>query len=111
MTVTHPFHPYAGQRGLFVGKRANRSGIRLLLRFDDGRICAVPSQWTDAMPPDPEVVMGAGRALCTVTNLLELACFVATLREATQSIAPTECKDNIAATVKRITPHSPWGLR
>ncbi len=111
MTVTHPFHPYTGQRGLFVGKRANRAGIRLLLRFDDGRICAVPSQWTDAMPPDPEVVMGAGRALCTVADLLELACFVATLMGAARNIEPIECKDNIAATVKRITPRSPWGLR
>lgn len=111
MTVTHPFHPYSGQRGGFVGKRANRAGVRLLLRFDDGRICAVPSQWTDAVPPDPEVIMGAGRALCTVTNLLELACFVATLKAETRKIGPEECKDNIAAHVKRITPRSPWGLR
>jgi hypothetical protein len=109
--VTHPFHPYSGQRGLFVCKRANRTGVRLLLRFDDGRICSVPSQWTDAVPSDPEVVMGAGRALCTVTNLLELAGFVETLSGTARMIEPAECKDNIAAPVKRITPLSPWSLR
>ena len=111
MTVTHPFHPYAGQRGIVVGKRANRAGMRLLLHFDDGRICAVPPQWTDTVTPDPEVVIGAGRALCTVTNLLELTCFVATLKAQARAMEPESCKDNIAAHVKRITPHSPWSLR
>lgn len=111
MTVTHPFHPYSGQRGIFVGKRANRAGRRLLLRFDDGRICAVPPQWTDAVPPDPEVVMGGGRALCTVTDLLDLTCFVAALKARERAMEPKSCKGNNAEPVKRITPRSPWGLR
>ena len=55
--------------------------------------------------------MGAGRALCTVTNLLELTCFVATLKGKARKIELEECKDNVAAHVKRITPLSPWGLR
>jgi hypothetical protein len=111
VTVMHPFHPYSGQRGVVCGERANRAGRRLLLRFDDGRICAVPPQWTDAVPPDPEVAMGDGRALCTVTDLLVLARFVAAMKARERMIEPDPCNDNNAAPVKLITPHSPWRFR
>lgn len=55
--------------------------------------------------------MGDGRALCTVTDLLELTCFVAALKARERAIEPESCKGNNADTVKRITPRSPWGLR
>ena len=109
--MTHPFHPCSGQHAVCVGVRANRAGRRLLLRFDDGRICAVPPQWTDVVPPDLEVVMGNGRALCRLSDLLELTLFVARLTSMERAGGPTFRKDNYAATVKRKTPHSPWGLR
>jgi len=48
-----------------------------LLRFDDGAICSVPPQWTDAATPDPEIVMGQSRALFRVADLMELARLVA----------------------------------
>lgn len=51
--------------------------------------------------------MGDGRAFCTVTGLLELTRFVAALKARELE----ECKENNAATVKQITPRSPWGLR
>jgi hypothetical protein len=111
VAVTHPFHPYAGQRGFCVGERANRAGKRLLLRFDDGRICAVPPQWTDAVAPDLEVSVGGDRALCRLTDLLELALFMARLTSKRRTADPALCKDNSAAFVKRITPRSPWVLR
>ena len=111
VAVTHPFHPYAGQRGFCVGERANRAGKRLLLRFDDGRICVVPPQWTDAVAPDLEVSMGSDRAPCRLTDLLELALFMARLTSKRRAADPAACKDNSAASVKRITPRSPWGLR
>ena len=111
VAVTHPFHPYAGQRGFCVGERANRAGKRLLLRFDDGRICAVPPQWTDAVAPDLEVSMGGDRALCRLTDLLELALFMARLTSKRRTADPAPCKDNSVAFVKRITPRSPWVLR
>ncbi|QQO23778.1 hypothetical protein JJB98_29800 [Bradyrhizobium diazoefficiens] len=53
--MTHPFHPCSGQRGACVGRRGNRADKLLLLRFDDGRICSVPPQWTDAADPNPKV--------------------------------------------------------
>lgn len=75
--MTHPFHPFGGRVGTCVGERSNREGRRLLLRFDDGAICPVPPQWTDVVSPDPEIVMGQGRALFRVTDLIELALLVA----------------------------------
>lgn len=71
--VTHPFHPFAGWQLVCVGERHNRSGKRLLLRIDDSTICSVPPQWTDAAAPDPEVVIGQGRSLLRVVDLVGLA--------------------------------------
>ena len=74
--VTHPFHPFADRQFVCVGERHNRSGKRLLLRIDDSTICSVPPQWTDVASPDPEVVMGRGRAILRVVDLMGLAGFV-----------------------------------
>jgi hypothetical protein len=62
-----------------VGERFNRSGKRLLLRVDDETVCAIPPQWTDAVCPDPEVIIGRGRALFRVADLLDLASVVSCL--------------------------------
>ncbi len=48
-----------------------------MLRVDDRTICSVPPQWTDVVAPDPEIVMGQGRALFRIVDLLELARLVA----------------------------------
>ncbi len=79
MSVTHPFHPLSGQQLICVGERYNRSGKRLLLRVDDATVCSVPPQWTDIVALDLEVVMGQGRALFRVVDLMELARLVRTL--------------------------------
>jgi len=47
--------------------------MTLLLESDDRLICSVPPQWTDLVPPDPEVVLDGQRALFRVSDLLELA--------------------------------------
>ncbi len=73
VTVTHPFHPLTDRRLVCVGERHNRQGKRFLLRTDEGAICSVPPQWTDAAPLDPEVVIGRGRALFRIADLLGLA--------------------------------------
>lgn len=56
-----------------MGERYNRYGTRLLLQVDHETICSVPPQWTDLVAPDPEIVIGEGRALFRVADLLELA--------------------------------------
>lgn len=79
MGITHPFHPFGGRQLLCIGERYNRSGKRLLLRIDDTIVCSVPPQWTDTATPDPEIVIGQGRALFRVADLLELANLVSRL--------------------------------
>jgi len=97
--VTHPHHPLTGRQFVCVGERYNRYGTRLLLRVDDESVCSVPRQWTDVVAPDPEVVMGGGRALLRVADLLELADLVARIREGRRKTDPGR-KANSAADVK-----------
>ena len=102
--ITHPFHPLAGRQLACVGERYNRSGKRLLLRVDDKTVCSVPPQWTDLAASDPEVVMGQGRALFRVVDLLELASLVSRLSGERGGKASDGCKDNFAANVKELMP-------
>jgi hypothetical protein len=81
----HPFHPLNGQQLACVGERYNRYGMTLLLESDDGSIYAVPPQWTDLVLPDPEIVIGKGRALFRVVDLLELALLMDRLRRCVTS--------------------------
>ena len=85
MRVTHPFHPLSGQQFQCVGERYNRYGKRLLLQVDDETVCSVPLQWTDLAAADPEMVMGQGRALLRVADLVELARLVARLDKRNRS--------------------------
>jgi hypothetical protein len=71
--VTHPFHPLSSQQLACLGERYTRYGRRLLLQVDEATVCAVPPQWTDRVAPDPEIIIGAQRALFRVADLLELA--------------------------------------
>ncbi|WP_371412301.1 DUF5372 family protein [Ensifer sp. NM-2] len=80
--VMHPFHPLYGQQLPCVGERANSQGKRLLLQTEDATVWSVPPQWTDLVSPDPEVVMGNGRPLLRVADLMELAALVERLSRA-----------------------------
>ena len=97
MRVTHPFHPLGGRQFVCIGERYNRYGTRLLLRGDENRLCSVPRQWTDVVAPDLEAVMGEGRSLFRVVDLLALADLVSRLVES-RRIA--ERKVNDAAHVR-----------
>jgi len=48
----------------------------VLLQTEDGVVWSVPPQWTDLTSPDPEVVIGRGRALLRTVDLIELASLV-----------------------------------
>jgi len=69
----HPFHPHSGQQLECVGERYNRCGTHILLEVGDDIICSVPRQWTDLVAPDPEVVIGAGRAVLRLEDVEALA--------------------------------------
>ncbi|RPJ61271.1 MAG: hypothetical protein EHM23_07565 [Acidobacteria bacterium] len=90
MQITHPFHPLSGQSFACLAERYNRYGRRILLQVDDATICSVPRQWTDLVAPDPELVIGGGRALFRVADLLELARLVSRLGRRQSTEAPSE---------------------
>ena len=96
MQVTHPFHPLSGRQFACVGERCNRYGKRLLLRVDDVTVRSIPPQWTDLVPPDPEIAMGGNRALFRVADLLELAKLVEELGRR---------RSSSGSSVKRTLPH------
>ncbi|WP_437648796.1 DUF5372 family protein [Sorangium sp. So ce362] len=102
--MTHPFHPLSGRQLVCVGERYNRYGTRLLLRVDEEHICSVPRQWTDVVARDPEVVIGQGRALLRVADLLELAGLVSHLVE--QERRAQARKGNNTASVKANVPRT-----
>lgn len=50
----------------------------------EGRLKAIPTDWTDFRGPDPFVVISAGRACFRVRDLLSLADLLADLSKASQ---------------------------
>ena len=100
--MTHPFHPQSGKLLPCVGKRGNRHGKRVLLRGEGGTVWSVPLQWTDLVAPDPEVIIGGGRTLFRMADLLELAELVERLLQKTGPSRATKCKAIFAADVKPI---------
>ncbi len=77
MRVTHPFHPLAGRNLRRVGEHANLIGRRILCQDAEGRVHAVPIEWTDLTEPDLERQIGAGRTYVRVADLLGLAELIA----------------------------------
>ena len=72
MRVTHPFHPLAG-RELDVVERKHSWAEDRVFFLDGGQVCSVPAGWTDVDPPDPFVVVAAGRSALRAADLLALA--------------------------------------
>ena len=56
-----------------MAERYHRYGTRLLLQVDSETVCSIPPLWTDVVAPDPEIVLGRGRALVRVADLVGLA--------------------------------------
>ena len=81
MVITHVFHPYCGLTFPLVTLRLAWGEQRVTFRDKSGHLCSVPARWTDAIPPDPVVVISAGRAAFRLGDLSELARIVADIRK------------------------------
>ncbi|WP_375373446.1 DUF5372 family protein [Micromonospora sp. ATA51] len=73
MTITHPFHPLAGQR-VTVLFTARRGGVRMLTCRSGSRQVTVAESWTDH-GPEPQ------QQRLSVEGLQELLALVAALRQ------------------------------
>lgn len=82
-----------------------------MLRVGEDQVCSVPRHWTDVVASDPEIVIGEGRALLRVVDLLELADLVARLRRESLEGGGSQCKANSAALVSVNTPRKARGER
>jgi hypothetical protein len=89
--VTHPFHPLSGQEFGLVVRKNNWAEDRVFFFAGDGQLTSLPSAWTDVDPPDPFVMVSAGRSAFTVDDLLALAALIDGMRSAGQSrhVKPT----------------------
>ena len=71
--MTHPFHPLNGRDFEFVEHRQNWGEDRVCLHDENGQLFCLPAAWTDAVAPDPFVIIAAGRCPFTTDDLLAVA--------------------------------------
>ena len=84
-TVTHPFHPLAGQRFTALMQRVAYGEPRVFyLDPATTQVRSLPLAWTDLAPPDPFRLVAGDRALLRLTDLRALAALVQALRDAHQ---------------------------
>jgi Family of unknown function (DUF5372) len=73
-TVTHPFHPFCGQRFPFVAQRLAWGEPRVFFHDPTTRhLRSLPTAWTNLAPLDSFVVLAAGRAILRFIDLQTLA--------------------------------------
>ncbi|MGH8996296.1 MAG: DUF5372 family protein [Acidimicrobiales bacterium] len=78
--MTHPFHPWSGQRFEFVSIRHTWKQHRVFFLLDDGTQTSLPIAWTDLAEPDAFVNAAAGRSTVRPQDLLALAELIDGLR-------------------------------
>jgi hypothetical protein len=78
--VTHPFHPWHGQRFEFVDYRQCWGEWRVFYYTEDGQMGYFPSAWTDVGQADPFVVLSRGRAAMRFEDLLRLVKLIEDLK-------------------------------
>jgi len=78
--VTHPYHPRRGEELEYFEYRRDWSGERVYFYDESGCLTSVPAEWTNVVPPDAFVVIGAGRAQFRVDDLFLLVKLVDQIR-------------------------------
>jgi Family of unknown function (DUF5372) len=79
--VTHPFHPLCGQQFEMLSYRHNWGEYRVTFYDTPGHVRALPAAWTSMAPPDPSVILAAGRAAFRVADLLSLSQLIHQIEE------------------------------
>jgi hypothetical protein len=71
--ITMPFHPFFGKQFPLLQVHKTRRGDQLQLQVEGESFYLVPIHWTDMATPDPEIVIGRGRAIMRSIDLINLA--------------------------------------
>ena len=75
-TVTHPFHPLYGQQFEILNYRHNWGEYRVTFYQTPDHVRTRSAAWTSLVPPDPCVVLAAGRAAFRMADLLTLSSLI-----------------------------------
>jgi hypothetical protein len=73
-TITHPFHPLCGQTFPLLSQRFAWGEERVF--FADPQthqVRSLPQAWTSLAPPDPFLVVAAGKTVLRFSDLQQLA--------------------------------------
>jgi hypothetical protein len=70
--VTHPFHPLNGCEFELASSQLAWGELRVYFYDRDGELKRLPASWTDAVPPDPFVMLAAGRSPVRIDDMLRL---------------------------------------
>jgi len=79
--LSHPFHPLYGQQFEILSYRHNWGEYRVTFYETPEHIRALPAAWTSLVPPDPSVILAAGRAAFRVADLLQLSQLLGRIEE------------------------------
>jgi hypothetical protein len=90
--VTHPFHPLFGRTFTLLSCCFNWGQQRVDLHDEQGNLLTLPAAWTDVVPPDPCVVIAAGRSAFRAADLVELAALVDRWQQGTVGKAGASAK-------------------
>jgi hypothetical protein len=72
----HPFHPLYGQEFEQLSSREGLPEDRLYFEDHTGHATSIPKQFTDIGPIDLVTIMGRGRSLFRIEDLLELCLLI-----------------------------------
>ena len=71
--MTHPFHPLHGREFELLDYRSVWKEHRVYFYNAEGELRQLPARWTDVVPPEQIVTVGAGRSPFRADDLLRLA--------------------------------------
>jgi hypothetical protein len=80
--VTHPFHPLFGREFTIATRRRYWGDERLVFYDDQHALASIPLAWTSLAPPDPFVLLSAGRSPFRLEDLIQLAQLIHRVRDA-----------------------------
>jgi Family of unknown function (DUF5372) len=76
-TITHPFHPLCGQTFPLLAQRFAWGEERVFSPDPKTQqLQSLPLAWTNLAPPDPFLIVAAGRAVLRLRDLQQLAQFL-----------------------------------
>jgi len=90
-TVIHPFHPLYNQQFEILNYRHNWGEYRVTFYQTSEQVRTLPAAWTSIVPPDPSVVLAAGRAAFRVADPLPLVHLIQRIEQGHKEEEEEEC--------------------